>query len=461
MILKTNLFPHQMAAVDKLLKIRIGALYMEMGTGKTRTALEFIQRRLVAGKIKHVLWLCPCSVKANLRDDIAKHAEGAFVHIAIFGIESLSGSRRIYNLLMRYVSIAPTMLIIDESLLIKNPRAIRTRRITSIAEACPYRMILNGTPIGKNEADLYAQWYLLDWRVLGYQSFYSFAANHLEYDEKYRHKVRRVLNVDYLTDKIAPYSYMAKKEDCLLLPGKNKHVKYFWLTDRQLEEYRETMDGFLSTFMDYDGEMSDVAIYRTFTALQEVTSGRIITTAPNKPMRHDAMFEPDENPRIKCLLEAIGTFDDDKIVIWCKFQHEINDVSSILRRNFGNGSVVQFSGAISQKKRQAALGQFCKNARFLVANKTCAGFGLNLQFCHNAIYYNNDWDRATRVQSEDRLHRLGQEKDVEIVDICASGTIDQRILDCLGRKERLADLFRDELKKRNGMDWLLDRGEER
>ena len=42
MVLKTQLYPHQRAAVDKLIKIRIGALYMEMGTGKTRTTLEFI-----------------------------------------------------------------------------------------------------------------------------------------------------------------------------------------------------------------------------------------------------------------------------------------------------------------------------------------------------------------------------------------------------------------------------------
>lgn len=454
MVLKTQLYPHQRAAVDKLIKIRIGALYMEMGTGKTRTTLEFIKRRLDAGKIKHVLWLCPCSVKVNLREDIAKHADGALNCIAIFGIESISGSRKLYNLLMRYVRIAPTMLVVDESLLVKNPRAIRTRRITCIAEACPYRMILNGTPIGKNEADLYAQWYLLDWRVLGYQSFYSFAANHLEYDEKYRHKVRRVLNVDYLTDKIAPYSYMVKKEDCLSLPRKYTYSKSFCLDARQREEYIRTMDNFLETFMDHDGDIGDVAIYRTFTALQEVTSGHRITTEAHKPMRHEPMFTPVDNPRIQCLLEAIETFDG-KIVIWCKFQHEIHDISKVLQDMHGEDMVVQFYGAIGLKKRQEALEKFRTHARFLVANKNCAGFGLNLQYCHNAIYYNNDWDRATRAQSEDRLHRMGQADNVEIMDIYAYNTIDKRILDCLERKENLANTFRQELKKRNGMNWLL------
>ena len=104
----TDLYPWQRAGVDKLIGIRVGALYMEMGTGKTRTALEIIQRRLDAGKISHVLWLCPCSVRNNLRDDIQKHADGALARIAIYGIESLSSSLTLYEKLIKYVRAGTT-----------------------------------------------------------------------------------------------------------------------------------------------------------------------------------------------------------------------------------------------------------------------------------------------------------------------------------------------------------------
>ena len=57
MILKTELYAHQKAAVEKLSKIKIGALYMEMGTGKTRAALELIAQRLNTGKVNRVIWL--------------------------------------------------------------------------------------------------------------------------------------------------------------------------------------------------------------------------------------------------------------------------------------------------------------------------------------------------------------------------------------------------------------------
>ena len=90
--------------MEKLLPIKVGALYMEMGTGKTRTALEMIKRRQESGKIDRVLWLCPCSVKTSLRADIKKHAEGALSFIAIHGIESLSSSVSLYAALDHFIA---------------------------------------------------------------------------------------------------------------------------------------------------------------------------------------------------------------------------------------------------------------------------------------------------------------------------------------------------------------------
>ena len=73
--LKTQLYPHQVAAVEKLKRVKVGALYMEQGTGKTRTALELIKLRLDAGKINSVIWLCPCSVKQNLKNEILQRLQ--------------------------------------------------------------------------------------------------------------------------------------------------------------------------------------------------------------------------------------------------------------------------------------------------------------------------------------------------------------------------------------------------
>lgn len=100
--------------------------------------------------------------------------------------------------------------------------------------------------------------------------------------------------------------------------------------------------------------------------------------------------------------------------------------------------------------------QFEQSAQFFVAIKQCAGYGLNLQFCDYVIYYNNDWDYATRAQSEDRVHRIGQTNNVHIVDICADETIDKRILRSLGRKEGILEAFKDCMEALKDKEALFD-----
>lgn len=442
MKLTTDLFPWQRAGVDKLIGIRVGALYMEMGTGKTRTALEMIWRRLAAGRLDHVLWLCPCSVRENLREDIRKHSEGAFAKIAIYGIESLSSSISLYDKLLKYVSAGTTMLIVDESNLIKNPKAIRTRRITKLAQACRYRLILNGTPISRNEADLFAQWYLLDWRILGYRSFWSFAANHLEYDPEIPGKIRRTLNTDYLIEKIAPYSYQVKRDECFDLPDKLYTQVDTCMTAEQEEHYDEITDIMI---MQLDERIPET-IYRMFAAAQAIISGLWVEDRNGHFVTRPMFDDPMDNPRIRDLLDYIETLGNEQAIIFCKYTHEIEAILSVLP------DAVPFYGKLNQKQRQKNLDAFRNGARFLIANKTCAGYGLNLQFCHHVIYFSNDWDWATRAQSEDRVYRLGQESKVTVCDICAAHSLDAKIMRCLTRKENLSDAIKRELDSANGIN---------
>ena len=456
MHLKTTLYDYQRKAADKLSNLRVGALYLDMGTGKTRVALELAQRRLTAGKIDRVIWLCPTSetVKRNLREDFDKHTEGWESVITLCGIETLSTSVRENRRLLRLASLFRCFLVVDESLLVKNPRALRSIHITRLAERCPYRVLLNGTPVSKNYADLFSQWYILDWRILGYRSYWSFAANHLEYDEIYKHKVRRVLHPEYLTDKIAPYTVQITKEEVLDLPPKQYATQWFALTEDQEKEYCRVRDDFLSLEALYDNPESPL-IYRTFNALQQVTSGQFIATPARLPMWHYPMFlNPEDNPRIQTLLKAIDAYvpRGEKAVVWCKYTHEILDIAKVLQAR--GESIALCYGGKRGKKRARELERFEGSVRFLIANKGCAGFSLNLQYCHYMIFYNNDWDWATREQAEDRMHRSEQKNPVIIIDICAFSKIDERILLCVNRKENMAHEFRSMLHSKNVISWL-------
>src|SRR5690606_18635480 len=217
---RTPLLPYQEDAVAKLLPSRVGALFMEMGTGKTRTAIEFVRVR--QNKIDRVIWFCPVLLKETIRAEILKHTTCPPESVYVFddrtdprtvprdafwyivGIESMSASARVVLTVNELVT-ERSFVIVDESTYIKGHRAWRTQRITTIGQRARYRMILTGTPMTQGYVDLYAQMRSLSPKILGYNSFYSFAANHLEYSDKYPGKFVRAQNTQYLTAKMQAY----------------------------------------------------------------------------------------------------------------------------------------------------------------------------------------------------------------------------------------------------------------
>lgn len=457
MKLKNELFPHQKQIIEKLKKVKVGAIFAEQGTGKTITAMELCRIRMEAGKVDEIIWLCPCSAKQNIKEEIIKQAPaGMLGHVTICGIETLSSSIRVNSYLMGLVENRRCYLIVDESLLVKNPRAYRTKNIDRLSEKCQYKLILNGTPISRNEADMYAQFHILDWRILGYKSYWSFAANHIEYDPNVPNKIRRCLNTDVLAEKVAPFTVEIKKKDCISLPEKKYTSRAFRLTAEQDEHY----DYISQVLLEDVDEMKPETIYRLFSGLQAVISGfRVSFRRGEDGYEHivtNPFFEkPENNPRMKVLMDDIN--DTEQNIIFCNYRREIDDLCTVLEEKYGMDEVTRFDGTMNMKKRDAGLQKFKGGAKFLVANRGCAGYSLNLQFCRNITYFSNGWDLATRLQSEDRVHRIGQGKEVWITDIYAADTLDERILRCLYRKESLLDSIREEIREMGGRfnfkDW--------
>ena len=123
------LFDDQLNAVEKLRKYKVGALFMEAGTGKTTVACELIKS---VENIDLILWLVPCQIKENLMVELDKLG---LTNYNIVGIESLSSSDRIYLETLKLVEKAKKPFIIcDESLKIKNWDAKRTQRIIEIGK---------------------------------------------------------------------------------------------------------------------------------------------------------------------------------------------------------------------------------------------------------------------------------------------------------------------------------------
>ena len=125
---RIGLTPYQMRAVDKLRKLRVGAVYSEIPGGNARIALELARLRIASGKVAGAIWLCAYRRRAKVRGELERLAGQWTEAIWVRGIESFSHSALALKELAERAREEPVMLIVDDSTLVKNPSALRTLR---------------------------------------------------------------------------------------------------------------------------------------------------------------------------------------------------------------------------------------------------------------------------------------------------------------------------------------------
>jgi SNF2 family DNA or RNA helicase len=452
----TALLPHQREAVAKLLPSRVGALFAEMGTGKSRIAIELA--RLRQAKIDRVIWCCPVSAKETIRREVLKHTDATASDIHVFddrtsdralpsaywiivGTESISASNRV-TLALRALVTERTLFVVDESHQIKGHRSRRTERLTLIARPARYRLILTGTPISQGIVDLFAQMRFLSPKILGYHSFYTFANNHLVYSERHRGLIEREKNAEYLAARIRPYVYQITKDECLDLPDKLYSARYCALTEFQRIAYDEAKERILLDeylLGDDDQWQRQIAIFHLFTVLQTITCG-FETNA-------DGSIDTYPHHRLDLLREIIARIPDEPVVIWGKYRYAIDEIAAALRSDHGAKAVTIYHGGLRERERQANLDCWRTSGRFLIATQSAGGQSIDLTRARFVIYYANAFKYSERQQSEDRCHRIGQTRPVTYVDLWAGSGIDQRISRALDRKENAVQAFRQEVAK--------------
>lgn len=463
---RTPLYAHQQRAVDKVARLRVAGLFMEMGTGKTRVAIELACLR--QARIDRVVWFCPVSLKETVAEEIRKHTDSAESDLVLFddrinlrtlsmsafwyiiGIESMSASNRIVLCANRLITTR-SLVIVDESSYIKGHAARRTQRITRLSERAHYRLILTGTPLSQGVVDLFAQMRFLSPKILGYHSFYSFARNHLEYSEKYPGMIVAAHNVGWLAAKVQPYVYQVTKAECLDLPRKLFDVRYVSLSPEQEFAYQQAKYEILQP--DSDGEIDSYTIFRLFTALQQIASGYWLRTDPRTGERERLEFP---NHRLAYLMAALMDVSaETRVIIWVKYRRSLEAILAALAAEYGAEAVATFHGGLSERERSAQLALFRQQARFLVATMQSGGHGLNLTEANHVIFYENEFKYATRLQAEDRCHRIGQTLPVTYLDLVACCKIEQRIQEALRKKGGTVNDFRrqiDAIKDKRGKE---------
>ncbi len=468
-IYKTNPYEHQRQALIKGAKLKNFAYFMEMGTGKTKVAIDNAAYLYQEKQIQLVIVIAPNSVYQNWIKEIEVHCPvedyNIFVHkvdkkfqyfadklnFYLINVEAFSHQSGVQTLMPILLNLGRyTMMILDESTTIKNREAKRTKAICKLGTMAGYKRILTGSPITKSPLDLYTQCSFLSPSLLGFKSFLSFRNRYCMMEPIPVSNDRVILipkyfiNLHELEDKLKSFSYRVRKEDCLDLPEKIYQQRFVDFTLEQKKVYKQMQEHAFAIIQ--DKEVSFANKLTEMLKLHQVCNGFLKTN-------EGVIVEMADCPKLKELIKVIEE-GNGKFIIWANYIYNIESICNLLKKLYGDKSVVSIYGAVSVENRTIAVDKFQNDpdVRFFVGNPTTGGYGLTLTAASYVVYFSNSYNLEVRQQSEDRAHRIGQKKNVTYVDILMRSSIDMLIVSALQRKIKIsAETLGEEVKR-----WLTN-----
>lgn len=456
---------HQQKCHEILQDREYYALFLEQGLGKTKISIDDAYRLYEQGKITRVLVIAPNGVHANWAyEELPKHAwriphtlvwtssvtqrfKKLFASLCakddlawLFVNVEACRSKKATDFILKFTQSGQTMMIVDESTVIKNPAAQQTKAVLDIAKLSTYRRILNGTPITQSPLDLWAQCKFLSPEALPYKSWTAFKSafaisilTQLPNRPAPFQKITGYKNLDILSENLKGFSTRLTKEDCLDLPEKIFRRQVCEMTTEQTRIYTDIRDKAVAQIQEseeLDGKVSVPTVLASLMKLQQVVSGFLIDDS-GKP-------HAIENNRIPILLQLMGDYPE-KTVVWSNFKYPIALMKRAMQKKY-QCEILEYHGQIDAKKRTEAVKLFQESPHHnILLCSYAASRGLTLHASANVIYYSNSYSLYHRLQSEDRTHRIGQARKCLYTDLYTPNTVDGLIVQTLAKKKDLAD----------------------
>jgi len=463
---ETQPYDHQRTSFEESWAKEYYALLMEMGTGKSKVAIDTMAALYEAGKVKAALIIAPKGVYDNwVKGEVPIHLpkriprdimrwipaktkrfetelkdfivnRDPILKVFVVNIEAFSSTRGTEAALAFLYQNPDNIVVVDESTTIKNRNAARTKNILALQKWAKYRRILTGSPITKSPMDLFSQCNFLAEKALGFNSYFAFQARYANVQKRTMghrsfQQIVGYRRLDELSEKLDKFSSRVLKVDCLDLPVKVYTRREIPLTPEQTKLYVQMKKLALAKLQ--SGELATTASVLTqIMRLQQICCGHL--------QPDDGEVQSIKSNRLNELLDITEEFQG-KAIIWATYTHDIQQIADALRDRFGPESVATYYGATPQDERQEIVETFQQKdstLRFFVGQPKTGGYGITLTEANTVIYYSNSYDLEIRLQSEDRAHRIGQKNKVTYVDLVSPGTIDEKILGALRSKIDLA-----------------------
>lgn len=434
-LVENILYPFQREDVNYLVDRKGVLIANEMGTGKTleALALDLQRREIVKDFAPKTLIICPLTVTSVWLDHVKRltplHACGIDPKNRGEFVAALKKPYDVYVIHWEAMRLLQTVLretwwfhiIADEVHRAKNRRAQQTRALKSLRST--YKTGLSGTPATNKPYDL---WSILNWLYSSqFKSYWKFYDKYCDYEIVYPngyHKFKGTKNADELHLQIQPY-YIRRKKMEVLKDLPEKYYSQIWvdLSPKQRKAYDEMKKEMIAWLESQTDEKPLVApvVIAQLIRLQQFS----VAYADISPDGRVVLTEP--STKLDALMELIEDNEEDQFVVFSQFKQLINLASARLQT--ACIPFVTITGDVAQADRSDAVAKFqAGEARVFLGTIGAGGEGITLTAASTVVFLDRDWSPARNSQAEDRLHRIGQKSAVQVIDINANRTVDQR-----------------------------------
>ncbi len=451
-LLKTKLYPYQKEGIRFAFRAGKSVIADEMGLGKTIQAIGTAELMRKCNFISSALIVCPTSLKYQWKKEIERFTDVKAVvvegnHLARKELYNAEEFYKIvsYNSICNDIKILKSFytdfLIMDEVQRLKNWNTQISRAARHIESQ--YAVVLSGTPLENKLEELYSIMQFVDQYCLG--PYYQFMDRTVVKSET--GKVVSYKNLNAIGEQMKEVLIRRRKRDVALqLPGRMDKVLFVPMTEQQRamhDEYRSIVSQIVYkwTRARFLSEKDRKRLLLVLSQMRMVCDSTYIL---DQKSRNDTKVEETMN-----ILKTVFESSDEKVVIFSQWERMTRLIAAEL-----DALGVRYEylhGGVPSKARKNLVDNFTEQPGIRVFLSTDAGStGLNLQAASLLINLDLPWNPAILEQRIARIYRIGQEKNIQIINLVASQTIEERMLSTLNFKSSLFEGILD-----NGEDTVF------
>jgi superfamily II DNA or RNA helicase len=416
-----------------------GVLADEMGLGKTLQAIALIAHTKQRGEHRPFLVVAPTSVVYNWSSECERFAPTLDVRIVTetgkrrpnsiaevaTGADVVVTSYALFRLEYdAYAGVKWAGLILDEAQFVKNAKS-RAYRCAKLLPA-PFKLAITGTPMENNLSEL---WSLLSITApglfphpAGFDKHYRAPIEKGDDRERLAQLRRRVKPLMLRRTKEQVVDDLpAKQEQVVELPLNAKHRRVY---ETHLHRERQKVLGLLGNL-----EKHRFEIFRSLTLLRQ---------ASLDPVLIDPRYEGVPSTKLDALMELLTEIASEghRTLVFSQFTRFLGNA----RQRLDEAAMAYCYLDGSTRHRPEVIERFrTTNVPVFLISLKAGGFGLNLTEADYCVLLDPWWNPATEAQAVDRIHRIGQTRNVMVYRLVAKDTIEDKVMALKARKAALFD----------------------